>query len=150
MVIRRLTCMFLLLASACATPAVEGGSRVAAAPSRVARLVEAGDPALLVFATVWCEACKREVPEVRAWLDAAPGRRVIYVVSGSPADRVDAYASGLGLSHPRLEVVVDTAGAVARAYAVTATPTLVLQPRGGAASAPVHAVSDLPKAERPG
>lgn len=114
------------------------------APTALDVLLEAGDPALLVFATVWCQSCKREAPALRAWLEARPGARVVYVVSGSARAKVAAYAQAQSLSHPRLDVLVDHAGAVARRYGVRATPTLVLHAKDGVVAPPVHAVDELP------
>jgi thiol-disulfide isomerase/thioredoxin len=97
---------------------------------------ELGVPtSLLVFATVWCEPCKKEWPEVVKW--AAGGqRRVLYVVSGSSADRVQELMAGRSVAG-NIKVFLDSDGVVAREYGVQATPTLYLY-KGSNRDGPLH------------
>lgn len=135
--------------AACATPAPapragpEAPLELLDPPARpLSALLGAGGPTLVVFATVWCEPCKREWPEVRAWVEADPARRVVYVVSGSDRARVEALAAERGLRRERVTVVVDEDGGLARAYDVHATPTLYEHGDAGRRG-PFHAMAEL-------
>lgn len=138
----------LLLVMACASVRPSPGS---AAPE-VALLdgpaapwtsLLAGQPrTLVVFATVWCEVCRRERPEVEAWARAHQPRRTIYVFSGSAAGQVRA----LPLDRRDLTVVVDADGRLADRYAVQATPTLLVLDPAGRVLASSHRFAGL---ERP-
>jgi thiamine biosynthesis lipoprotein len=148
----------LLLAAAvgCATPPAPPAPHT---PARAVLLdgAQAGWQALLhptgttlvVFATLWCEACKREQPEVRRWAAEHPEGGVLYVISGSPADRVRAFVAERDLGAPNLQVVVDEDGQVAEAFAVSATPSLFLCQRNASCTGPQHAMDALPAAPPP-
>ncbi len=100
-----------------------------------------GEPTtLLVFATVWCEPCKKEWPQVVKW--AAVGeRRVLYVVSGSSKARVQEFMVGRSIA-ANLQIFVDTRGEIARKFEVQATPTLYLY-KAGDRKGPVHRLGGL-------
>lgn len=97
-------------------------------------LLVGGRPTLVVFATTWCAACRREQPRVLQWARAqASTANALYVYSGSTADEVRSYllAHGLATDAARLPVVVDEDGAIATRYHVQSTPTLIhLRPDG--------------------
>jgi len=148
--VRWLSISLVAIAAGCAgapgaAPSGAGVAMLGRDPAPLQVVLQEGEPTLLVFATVWCESCKREAPLVKAWLDAAPARRVVYVVSGSAPERVADFARAQGLERDRLAVIVDAVGAVAREYAVRATPTLFLIAKDGGRSPPVHAMEELPE-----
>lgn len=151
MVSRLCAPLVLILLAACAAST---GPAPADGDPGVVRTLDAGERAwsdllterpttLVVFATVWCEPCKREWSAVAAWAKAAPDRRVLYVISGTAPDRVADFAKARGLAQPGVTVLVDDDGAIARAYEVSATPTLVLHRADGARGSPVHSIEAL-------
>jgi len=82
---------------------------------------------LVVFATLWCEICRRERPKVEAWARAhQPSRRTVYVFSGGELPQAIDQIRALQLDTSALTVVVDAEGRLADHYAVQTTPTLLL------------------------
>jgi thiol-disulfide isomerase/thioredoxin len=94
-------------------------------------LATSGDT-LVVFATPWCEICRRERPEVQDWARANRERiKTIYVFSGGKLPGVVDEIRSYHLDTDALTVVVDNDGRLADRYAIQATPTLlVLGPQG--------------------
>lgn len=91
-------------------------------------LLRAGRPTLVVFATTWCAACRREQPRVLQWARArASAAGVLYIYSGSSVDEVRGYLAQHHLARDAalLPVVVDVEGEVATRYAIHSTPTLI-------------------------
>jgi thiol-disulfide isomerase/thioredoxin len=132
----------LLLETGCATagpaPAGQDGlaSPTGAEPevrlldgslARWSSLLAAQGETLVVFATLWCEICRRERPTVEAWARAHQGsQRSIYVFSGGELPTAVDQIRALHLDTTALTVVVDADGRLADHYAVEATPTLLL------------------------
>lgn len=124
------------------TPGTDEVRRVSGPPTPWRALVPSDRETLVVFATTWCTSCAEEWPAVRAWLDARPETGLAYVVSGSPAADVAALVSDrAGLAPDR--TVVDEGGALARRYAVEATPTLFLVRAGGERLGPFSGLEGL-------
>jgi thiol-disulfide isomerase/thioredoxin len=90
-------------------------------------LLAPGAPVLLVFSHPGCAACHALLPEVGRWQAHFAGRITIAVVTRGvperyrPATDPNVYRR-LGME----PFLVDTGGAVARAYGITATPSAVL------------------------
>lgn len=126
----------LALALGCAAvPAPPSGTAPAPFTGTVERLDEAAAPldqllaaplTVLAFATVWCEACETEWPELVAWATREDAT-VVYVMSGSGEDDVASAMARREGRPSKLHVVVDESGAVADHYGVQATPTLFLK-----------------------
>jgi len=104
---------------------------------------------LVVFATLWCEACKREQPEVLRWANEHPDGGVLYVISGSAAAQVEAFVTERALAAPNLKVVVDEDGHVAEAFDVSATPSLFLCPGSSPARDPGNPQAERAAGRRP-
>jgi thiol-disulfide isomerase/thioredoxin len=82
---------------------------------------------LVVFATLWCDICRRERPEVEAWARAhRDPRRTVYVFSGGELPGMMEQIRALHLDDTALTVVVDADGRLADRYAVEGTPTLLV------------------------
>ncbi len=94
-------------------------------------LVTQGDT-VVVFATPWCEICRRERPEVEAWAKAHPDpKRTVYVFSGGELPGVAEQIRALHMDDTGLTIVLDPDGKLADHYAVQSTPTVfVLGPEG--------------------
>lgn len=96
------------------------------------------DATLVVFATLWCEVCRRERPAVTAWARAHQGsHRTVYVFSGSELPGAVEQIRALHLD-PALTVVVDSDGRLADRYAVQSTPTLLVIGADGRVLATAH------------
>ncbi len=80
---------------------------------------------LVVFATLWCDICRRERPAVEAWARTHPSRRTLYVFSGGELPKTVEQIRALHLD-AALTVIVDADGRLADRYAVQSTPTLLL------------------------
>jgi thiol-disulfide isomerase/thioredoxin len=85
---------------------------------------------LVVFATLWCQICRRERPAVEAWARSHPEQRTVYVFSGGELPKAAEDIRALHLD-AALTVVVDADGRLADHYAVQSTPTLLLLGAGG-------------------
>ena len=82
---------------------------------------------LLVFATPWCQACRREQPEVLKWAGREADRvKTLYIYSGADQGRAAELVRERRLTHPNLVVLADGEGELADAYGIEVTPTLVL------------------------
>ncbi|HUB08904.1 MAG TPA: TlpA disulfide reductase family protein [Myxococcales bacterium] len=92
---------------------------------------------LVVFATLWCEICRRERPAVQAWARAHP-HRTVYVFSGGEPAQAAQEIRGLHLDPSALTVVVDADGRLADHFGVEATPTLLLLDPSGHVIATSH------------
>lgn len=90
---------------------------------------------VLAFATVWCEACEKEWPELVRWAEREKAG-VVYVMSGSEAPDVRAAMARRSDRPERLHVVIDGTGALADHYRVQATPTLFFREASGRWSGP--------------
>lgn len=107
---------------------------------------------LVVFATTWCAACRREQPRVLQWARAqGAAASVLYVYSGSGADEVRGYLARhrLATDAARLPVVVDPDGAVATRYAIRSTPTLIYLRPDGAVFGRYAGLAGLPPPPQP-
>lgn len=166
--VRLLLLVVALAASACATPPAPPSAPPTAAQTPAQATLLGGarsswkallhprGTTLVVFATLWCEACKREQPEVLRWANEHPDGGVLYVISGSAAARVEAFVTERTLAAPNLQVVVDEDGHVAEAFDVNATPSLFVCARDAQAEGstgrsmtagcvgPTHAMAELP------
>lgn len=83
-----------------------------------------GGPVLLVFMTTWCHACKAEVPRLN---EIAKTHAVVAIATGDTKEAVERCRATTGMTYP---VLLDD-GAVAKAYAIQASPTCVLVDKGG-------------------
>lgn len=137
--------VLLLALAGCATTASSEGpsAQLSAQDPEWNQRVAAGQPTLVVFATVWCEPCAKEWPQVLAWAAEHEARRVLYVVSGSAPERVYAVMAERAPAGARVELVVDTQGQLARDYGVQATPTLFLHTGPKIHGPPVHSMEEL-------
>jgi thiol-disulfide isomerase/thioredoxin len=82
---------------------------------------------LVVFATLWCEICRRERPAVEAWARShRESLRTVYVFSGGELSQAIEQIRALHLDTSALTVVVDADGRLADRYAVQSTPTLLV------------------------
>jgi thiol-disulfide isomerase/thioredoxin len=96
-------------------------------------------PTLVVFATLWCDICRRERPQVEAWARAhREPRRTVYVFSGGELPAAVQQIRTLGLDSTALTVVVDADGRLADYYAVETTPTLLVLGAQGRVLATSH------------
>jgi thiol-disulfide isomerase/thioredoxin len=130
---------FLLLGLSCATvahaPSVGSEPEVRLLDGSIVAwpsLLAAQGTTVVVFATLWCEICRRERPEVEAWARAhREPRRMVYVISGGELPGALEQIRALHLDDTALTVVVDADGRLADHYAVESTPTLlVLEAQG--------------------
>lgn len=106
-----------------ALPAVNGGS-VSLADHR-------GKVVLVYFWATWCRYCRQELPVgVEKVSRERKGQPfvVLAVNIEEPKDLVASYVNGAGITPP---VLLDSDGAIARRYRVTATPTTFLIGRDG-------------------
>lgn len=99
-------------------------------------LVASSESTVVAFATTWCEACAREWPALLAWVDARPNTSLVYVVSGSPAEKIRDTFAARGQKPKGRAIVVDREGRLADRFGVTATPTLFLFDKTGARQGP--------------
>jgi thiol-disulfide isomerase/thioredoxin len=106
-------------------------------------LLAARDTTLAVFATTWCEVCRREQPAVEAWARAHAAVTVVYVFSGDDLPTVLAVAARRQLGAGAVTVVVDADGRVADRYGITVTPTLLVLDRAGAEHAVHHRLEEV-------
>jgi thiol-disulfide isomerase/thioredoxin len=82
---------------------------------------------VVVFATLWCEICRRERPAVESWARShKPSHRTVYVFSGGQLADATAQIQSLHLDTSSLTVVVDADGKLADHYGVESTPTLLV------------------------
>ena len=102
-------------------------------------------PTLLVFATVWCDVCRRERLDVERWARDHPTHRVYYVLSGSSEPAVAEFVRAQGFDTEVLTVVSDPDGRIAERYRVVSTPTLLLYGAGGALTGRYHRVDRIPE-----
>jgi thiol-disulfide isomerase/thioredoxin len=90
-------------------------------------LLDSQGSTLVVFATLWCQICRRELPEVQAWARAhREPKRTVYVFSGGEMPGVVDQIRALKLDETALTVVVDADGHLADYYRVQSTPTLLM------------------------
>lgn len=114
-------------------------------PTSFESLVSKEGATVVVFATVWCRVCVSELPELDRWSKAHPEVPVLYVLSGTKADRTQLHCDEFGIRSPT--VLVDAEGEIADRFGVDGTPTLFLMEpeiRG-----PYHRVRALPEPKRP-
>jgi thiamine biosynthesis lipoprotein len=133
-----------LVLAAIAPSAASGGLRALDGSPVAWADVPAPDRAtVLVFTTLWCEICRREEPAVAAWAEANERRAAtVLVVSGNAPAKVAAAAPARQWPGP-LRVLVDEDGELARAFDVTATPTMVVLRAGGHVAARAHRVAEV-------
>jgi thiol-disulfide isomerase/thioredoxin len=106
-------------------------------------LLASQDTTLVVFATLWCEICRKERPAVEAWARVHRSARTVYVFSGSALPQVAALATARAVDTAALTVIVDADGKLADRYAVQATPTLLLLGSDGRVLATQHRFAAL-------
>ena len=82
---------------------------------------------LVVFATLWCDICRRERPAVEAWASAhRESHRTLYVFSGGELPSALEQIRALHLDTTALTIIVDADGRLADHYGVRSTPTLLV------------------------
>jgi cytochrome c biogenesis protein CcmG, thiol:disulfide interchange protein DsbE len=87
-----------------------------------------GQTVILAFSTTWCPDCRAQIPLLTQFHGSAPDLVVLDVDTGESLSTVQSYVKGLQLVYP---VLMDSNGEIARAYQVTAYPTLfVIDPTG--------------------
>lgn len=107
-----------------------------------------GHARLAVFATAWCASCRAEVPAVEAWAaEHAERVDVVYVFSGSAAERIGETVAEHGPRSPGVVVVVDSDGALASHFGVRATPTLLFWDDPRASGRQVEHLEDIELAD---
>ncbi len=89
-----------------------------------------GEPAVIVFWTAWCPACKEEAPRINKLAERYEPRgvRVLGINIQDSLARVEGGIKDFGI---RYEVARDADASVARRYSVTGTPTIVFLDRKG-------------------
>lgn len=99
------------------------GSQVASADLR-------GQPAVLIFWTAWCPACKEEAPKFNqlAARYEAQGVRVVGINIQDSLARTEGGVKDFGI---RYKVVRDADASVTHRYKVTGTPTVIFLDREG-------------------
>lgn len=100
-----------------------------------------GGPAVLVFWTAWCPACKEEAPHVNE-LAAKYGPRGVRVLGINIMDSEARAAGGIKEFGIRYDVARDPDASVTRLYQVTGTPTIILLDRGGVVRYVGHALPE--------
>jgi peroxiredoxin len=121
--------LFVAAAAHAAGPAPDFTLKTAAGPNL--RLAEQrGQVVMVNFWATWCAPCKQEMPHLNALYDKY--RSTGFVLLGVNVDddpaKAMAEAAKLGIKFP---VLLDTAKAVSRAYALNAMPTTVVIDRDG-------------------
>jgi thiol-disulfide isomerase/thioredoxin len=107
-------------------------------------LVAAQGRTVVVFATLWCEICRRERPAVEAWArDHRSDQRTIYVFSGGELPDATQQIKKLGLDPSAFTVVVDADGRLADHYGVESTPTLLVLGAQGRVLSTAHRFEQL-------
>lgn len=99
-----------------------------------------GKPAVIVFWSAWCTACKEEAPRINA-LAAQYGGKGVRVLGINVKDSIASAESGVkdfGIKYP---VARDSDASVARAYSVRGTPTIIFLDRKGVVR---YFVNELP------
>ncbi|MBK8482750.1 MAG: FAD:protein FMN transferase [Proteobacteria bacterium] len=115
-------------------------------------LLAADRTTLLVFATTWCAACRREQPQVLRWARAqADAVRTLYIYSGSSAAEVrrKLREHQLPTDARALPILVDAEGSVAARYAIRSTPTLLHLRADGRLLGRYRSLAELPPPQRP-
>jgi thiol-disulfide isomerase/thioredoxin len=103
-------------------------------------------PALLAFATVWCEACRAERPALTTWATAHRDRLdTLYVFSGQSEGEGGLAPSVLQLDSSALTVLLDPRGDFADAFGVRVTPTLLVLDADGRVLSTHHRVATVPE-----
>lgn len=89
-----------------------------------------GSPAVLVFWTAWCPACREEAPKINqlAAEFAPKGVKVIGINIGESDARVSEGIKDFGI---RYEVAKDKGAVVSKSYRVVGTPTIVFLDKKG-------------------
>jgi thiol-disulfide isomerase/thioredoxin len=150
--LRKTSLALLLLSLSCATvpprPAPAGAELEAklldGASVPWSSLLGSGGGTLVVFATLWCEICRRERPQVEAWARAhQASERTVYVFSGGDPNTALDQIRALHLDTQALTVVVDEDGRLADHYAVQTTPTLLLLGEQGRVLSTHHRVDAI-------
>jgi thiol-disulfide isomerase/thioredoxin len=99
---------------------------------------------VVVFATLWCEICRRERPAVEAWARAhQPSLRTVYVFSGGELPKAIEQIQALHLDTAALTIVVDADGQLADRYGIQSTPTLLVLGAQGQVLSTVHRFASL-------
>jgi thiol-disulfide isomerase/thioredoxin len=105
---------------------------------------------LVVFATLWCQICRRERPAVEAWARAHRlSQPTVYVFSGGELPKAIEDILALQLDTSALTVVVDADGRLADRYAVQSTPTFLVIGAGGRVLSTHHRFDDPALARDP-
>jgi peroxiredoxin len=104
-------------------------SRGQVLPETISLAQERGHTVLLVFMYSLCSHCLSQIQITQevATQQATGGLRILYI--DSPAESagiISAYAERLGIEVPATPILLDSNGALARAYGVSYYPTIVL------------------------
>jgi len=105
-------------------------------------------PALVVFATTWCEACRKERPALIRWAgDHHERLDTLYLFSGDDDGEgtLARQVRALHLDTTAVTVLLDERGEVADAFKVTATPTLVMLDGEGRVTSTHHRLETVPE-----
>jgi cytochrome c biogenesis protein CcmG, thiol:disulfide interchange protein DsbE len=87
-----------------------------------------GQTLILAFSTTWCPDCRNQIPLLTQFYRSDPQVVLLDIDTGEPLSTVQRYVNDLQLIYP---ILVDSNGVVAKAYQVTAYPTLfVIDPQG--------------------
>ncbi len=102
--------------------------------TRWGEVVGREQPTLVVIATLWCDACFKEIPEVTRWARKYRSEvQSMYLFAGSPPSDVREAVAERGIDTELFGVFADTDGRVVDAFHINATPTfLFLEPDGTA------------------
>ena len=79
-------------------------------------------PAIVSVWAVWCEPCKKELPQLQAFAKAHPEYNALTVNLGDDPDKVKQFFDSLDLT---LEVLVDSDGRFTSSIKVSGVPTTV-------------------------
>lgn len=131
---RRLSALlFTLLVAACSSgtesawPDVEvllpSGDRTTSATLR------GDDTTVVSLWSIWCEPCRRELPQLQEYASTHPDVAVVALNLGDTPDAVTDYAAELGLTLP---IAIDDEARVSSALGVSSVPATIVIDRGGA------------------
>lgn len=98
-----------------------------------------GAPAVLIFWTAWCPACKEEAPHLNE-LAGKYGPRGVRVLGINIKDSEARTQGGIKEFGIRYSVARDADAAVTRSYKVTGTPTIIFLDREGVVRYKGHAL----------
>ncbi len=100
-----------------------------------------GKPRILMFWATWCKYCRREMPELNAFLSQNAGEGIVVIPITVPTDTVSGitrYFSQLGVSNMR--TYIDPVGDIFRTLRVPGIPYYVVVDSTGKAVATIRPV----------